>query len=37
MAPDLDELDKAAAAPVLKLDKLKAPVIIESVKLLKEG
>jgi len=36
MAPDLDELDKAAAAPVLKLDKLKAPVIIESIKLLKK-
>jgi len=36
MAPDLDELDKAAAAPVLKLEKLKAPVIIESIKLLKK-
>src|SRR5215475_7493967 len=35
-APDLDELDKAAAAPVLKLDKLKTPVIIESIKLLKK-
>ena len=36
IATDLHELDKAAAAPVLKLDKLKAPVIIESIKLLKE-
>jgi L-alanine-DL-glutamate epimerase-like enolase superfamily enzyme len=36
LAPDLHDLDKAAAAPVLKLDKLKAPVIIESIKLLKK-
>ena len=36
MAPDLHELDKAAAAPVLKLDRLKAPVIIESIKLLQK-
>ena len=36
LAPDVHELDKAAAAPVLKLDKLKAPVIIESIKLLKK-
>jgi L-alanine-DL-glutamate epimerase-like enolase superfamily enzyme len=36
LAPDLHELDKAAATPVLKLDKLKAPVIIESIKLLKK-
>src|SRR5262245_66485211 len=36
IAPDLDELDKAAAAPVLKLDKLKAPVMIEAIKLLKK-
>jgi L-alanine-DL-glutamate epimerase-like enolase superfamily enzyme len=35
-APDLHELDKAAATPVLKLDKLKAPVIIESIKLLRK-
>jgi hypothetical protein len=35
-APDLHELDKAAATPVLKLEKLKAPVIIESIKLLKK-
>lgn len=34
--PGLDELDKAAAAPVLKLDGLKSPVIIESIKLLKK-
>src|SRR5262245_18370653 len=36
IATDLHELDKAAAATVLKLDKLKAPVIIESIKLLKK-
>src|SRR5262245_45005972 len=36
-APSLQELDKAAAAPVLKLDGLKSPVIIESIKLLKQG
>ena len=35
--PVLEELDKAAAAPVLRLDRLKAPVIIESIKLLKKG
>src|SRR5215510_562383 len=35
--PSLVEMDKAAAAPVLKLDGLKAPVIIESIKLLKKG
>jgi L-alanine-DL-glutamate epimerase-like enolase superfamily enzyme len=35
-APSLQELDKAAAAPVLKLERLKAPVIIESIKLLKK-
>src|SRR5262245_62089128 len=36
-AHDLQELDKAAAAPVLKLEGLKSPVIIESIKLLKQG
>src|SRR5262245_38153276 len=36
MATDLNELDKAAAAAVLKLDRMKAPVIIESIKLLKK-
>ena len=36
LAPDLQELDKAAAAPVLKPDKAPAPVIIESIKLLKK-
>ncbi len=36
-APSLHELDKAAAAPVLKLEGLKSPVIIESIKLLKKG
>ena len=30
-------LDRAAAAPVLKLDGLKSPVIIDSMKLLKKG
>ena len=34
--PSLVELDKAAAARVLKLDGLKSPVIIESIKLLKK-
>ena len=36
-APDVHDLDRAAAAPVLKLDGLKSPVIIESIKLLKKG
>ena len=31
------DIDRAAAAPVLKLDGLKSPVIIESIKLLKSG
>lgn len=35
-APALKSLDAAAAAPVLRLDGLKSPVIIESVKLLKK-
>ncbi len=35
--PSLAEMDRAAAAPVLKLDGLKSPVIIESIKLLKKG
>jgi L-alanine-DL-glutamate epimerase-like enolase superfamily enzyme len=34
--PSLEEIDKAAALPVLKLDGLKSPVIIESIKLLKK-
>jgi L-alanine-DL-glutamate epimerase-like enolase superfamily enzyme len=34
--PILKDLDKAAAAPVLKLEGLKSPVIIESIKLLKK-
>jgi L-alanine-DL-glutamate epimerase-like enolase superfamily enzyme len=34
--PSLVELDKAAAARVLKTDGLKSPVIIESIKLLKK-
>jgi L-alanine-DL-glutamate epimerase-like enolase superfamily enzyme len=33
--PDVQELDRAAAAPVLKLDGLKSPVIIDSIRLLK--
>jgi len=36
-APNLHELDRAAAAPVLKLEGLRTPVIIESIKLLKQG
>ena len=32
--PKLEDLDRAAAAPVLKTDALKSPVIIESIKLL---
>jgi L-alanine-DL-glutamate epimerase-like enolase superfamily enzyme len=35
-APSVQDLDRAAAAPVLKLDGLKSPVIIESIKLLKK-
>src|SRR5262245_44825834 len=35
--PSLQALDKAASAPVLKLEGLKSPVIIESIKLLKRG
>lgn len=34
--PKLEDLDRAAAAPVLKLDGLKSPVIIDSIKLLKK-
>ena len=34
--PDVRDLDKAAALPVLKTDGLKSPVIIESIKLLKK-
>ena len=35
--PSLDDVDRAAAAPVLKLDGLKSPVVIDSIKLLKKG
>src|SRR5262249_35667517 len=35
--PSPEDLDRAAAAPVLKLEGLKTPVIIESIKLLKRG
>ena len=35
-SPKVEELDRAAAAPVLRLDRLKSPVIIESIKLLKK-
>jgi L-alanine-DL-glutamate epimerase-like enolase superfamily enzyme len=34
--PNLEELDRAAALPVLKLDGLNSPVIIESIKLVKK-
>ncbi len=34
--PGLDELDRAAAAPVLKLDGITSPVVIESIRLLKK-
>src|SRR5688572_10081225 len=34
--PDVRDLDKAAALPVLKTDTLSSPVIIESIKLLKK-
>ena len=34
--PNLQDLDRAAAAPVLRLDGLKSPVIIESLRLLKK-
>jgi len=33
--PPVEELDKAAATPVLKLDGITSPVIVESLKLLK--
>ncbi len=33
----MDQLDKAAAKPVLKLDGLKSPVVIDSIRLLKKG
>ena len=35
--PSGQDLDQAAAAPVLKLDGLKSPVIIDSIKLLRKG
>jgi L-alanine-DL-glutamate epimerase-like enolase superfamily enzyme len=34
--PSVQELDRAAAAPVLRLEGLKSPVVIESIKLLKK-
>jgi L-alanine-DL-glutamate epimerase-like enolase superfamily enzyme len=34
--PGVEELDRAAAAPVLRLGRLKSPVIIDSIKLLKK-
>src|SRR5262245_3479577 len=34
--PRVEELDRTAAAPVLRLDGLKSPVIIDSIKLLKK-
>jgi L-alanine-DL-glutamate epimerase-like enolase superfamily enzyme len=35
--PSVKELDKAAAAPVLRLDGLSSPVIIQTIRLLKHG
>lgn len=35
-APSLDALDRAAAAPVLKRDRLASPVVIDSIRLLKK-
>jgi L-alanine-DL-glutamate epimerase-like enolase superfamily enzyme len=35
-SPTVQDLDRAAAAPVLKRDELKSPVIIESIQLLKK-
>jgi L-alanine-DL-glutamate epimerase-like enolase superfamily enzyme len=35
--PPVEALDKAAAEPVLKLDGLTSPVIIDSIRLLKKG
>lgn len=35
--PGLKELDRVAAAPVLRVEGLKSPVVIQSVKLLKKG
>ena len=36
VGPSVHDLDRAAAAPVLKMDGLKSPVVIESIKLLKK-
>jgi L-alanine-DL-glutamate epimerase-like enolase superfamily enzyme len=36
-APSLEELDRAAALPVLKLEGVTSPVIIDSIRLLKKG
>ncbi|MGA2798146.1 MAG: mandelate racemase/muconate lactonizing enzyme family protein [Thermoguttaceae bacterium] len=35
--PSMEELDRVAAEPVLKLDGLQAPVMIDSIRLLKKG
>jgi len=35
--PSLEELDRAAAVPVLRLDGLKSPVVIDTIRLLKKG
>ena len=37
IGPSTEELDKAAALPVLKLDGLTSPVVIDSIRLLKKG
>jgi L-alanine-DL-glutamate epimerase-like enolase superfamily enzyme len=33
----LEELDRRASAPVLKLDRVKSPIVIDSIRLLKKG
>lgn len=35
--PDFEELDRAAAAPVLRRDGLPSPVVIDSIRLLEKG
>jgi L-alanine-DL-glutamate epimerase-like enolase superfamily enzyme len=35
--PSMEELDRVAAAPVLKLDGLTSPVVIDSIRLIKKG
>ncbi|MCW5977199.1 MAG: mandelate racemase/muconate lactonizing enzyme family protein [Bryobacteraceae bacterium] len=35
--PSIEQFDQAAAQPVLKLDALKSPVVIDSIRLLRKG